>query len=61
MSAIKEHISVAGKKEVQDEKEKQNNDLIISMRHLKAGLQKISKKSITSTKTASSSSVQRRF
>ena len=38
-------------KRIQDEKEKQNNDLIISMRHLKAGLQKISKKSITSTKT----------
>ena len=58
MSAIKEHISVAGKKKVtrgneqrSDEKEKQNDNLTISMKHLEAGLQKISKKSITSTKT----------
>jgi transitional endoplasmic reticulum ATPase len=52
MSAIKEHISVAGKKKVSrgneqrsDEKEKQNDNLTISMKHLEAGLQKISKKS----------------
>jgi transitional endoplasmic reticulum ATPase len=56
MSAIKEHISTAGKKvtagneQPNNEKEKQNNNLTISMIHLEAGLHKI-KKSVASTKT----------
>ncbi|HET7149502.1 MAG TPA: CDC48 family AAA ATPase [Candidatus Nitrosopolaris sp.] len=52
MSAIKEHISVAGKEDVtrgnehrSAEKARQNNNLTISMKHLEAGLEKVTKKS----------------
>ena len=52
MSAIKEHISFEGKKKItggkephSDQKDKQNNILTISMKHLETGLEKVSKKS----------------
>jgi transitional endoplasmic reticulum ATPase len=50
MSAIKEYIPVdknkvtRGNEQRSDEKERQNDNLTISMKHLEAGLQKISKK-----------------
>ena len=50
MSAINDHISVAGKNKItrgpeqrKDEKERQNSNLTISVKHLEAGLQKIKK------------------